>query len=181
MLDILLKRRSRRFYLDKEIEPEIEEKIIQSLLISPSSRNLKPWEFIIVKDKAMLENLSKAKTHGSSFLKDAPFAVVVLGNEDKSDVWIEDASIASIFVQLEAESLGLGSCWIQIRNRKHSDEESAGDYVRGLLDIPPQNHVLSIIAIGYSDEEREPKDLEDLDKDKIYSAKYGKPYFTEED
>ena len=52
-----------------------------------------------------------------------------------SDVWIEDCSIAAIIVHLAAESLGLGSCWIQVRNRQHNAETTSEDYVRDVLGI----------------------------------------------
>jgi septum formation protein len=54
---------------------------------------------------------------GAAFLADAAMAVVVMADPLASDVWIEDASIASIMIQLQAEDLGLGSCWIQVRER----------------------------------------------------------------
>lgn len=180
MIDILIKRHSRRFYLDKEIEKEKEEKLLQSLLLSPTSRNLRPWEFIVVKDKSILEKLAIAKTHGSSFVKDAPMAIVVIGDPDKSDVWVEDCSIASILLELQAQTLGLGSCWVQIRNRKHSEDETASDYVKGLLNIPPHLEVESIISVGYSDEERDDHDLEDLLYDRIHSNNYGNKIYEQE-
>ena len=66
-----------------------------------------------------------------------------------SDVWIEDAAIASIMIQLQAEDLGLGSCWIQVRERFTSTGMPSGEYVYTLLDIPLQLQVVSIIAVGH--------------------------------
>ena len=68
----------------------------------------------------MLAKLSVCKPAGAAFLKDCALAVVVLANVMESDVWVEDASIASIYMQLQAEDLGLGSCWCQIRIRNVS-------------------------------------------------------------
>ncbi|MBN1498959.1 MAG: nitroreductase family protein [Spirochaetes bacterium] len=180
MIEFLQKRKSRRFYLDKPVEKEVIEKLVQAALLSPSSRNLHPWDFIIVQDKGMIEKLAASKIHGSSFLKDAPLAVVILGNSDKSDVWIEDSSIAAILIQLEAESLGLGSCWVQIRNRKHSEEETAGDYIRGVMELPMNYHVECVIAVGYSDEKRESASLEELDYSRVHNEKLGIPYREED-
>ena len=84
----------------------------------------------------MLAKLSVCKPAGAAFLKDCALAVVVLANVMESDVWVEDASIASIYMQLQAEDLGLGSCWCQIRNRQMEDDTDAAQYVRGLLDVP---------------------------------------------
>ena len=92
------------------------------------------------------------------FWSGCALAVVVLANVMESDVWIEDASVASIYMQLQAEDLGLGSCWCQIRNRVTEDEADSNNYVRSLLDIPYQLDVLSIIGIGYKDQVRKPFD-----------------------
>lgn len=105
--------------------------------------------------------------------EDAALAVVVLADPLASDVWIEDASIASIYIQLQAEDLGLGSCWIQVRERFTSDDVSADEYVREVLDIPLQLQVLSIIAIGHKGMERKPFDEKHLQWEKIHINKYG--------
>jgi nitroreductase len=116
-----------------------------------------------VTNGVLLNQLSRSKIHGSEFLKNAPLGIVVCGDPEKSDVWVEDCSIAAILVQIVAESLQLGSCWIQIRNRMHSDSVSAESYVRKVLDIPAQLKVESLIAIGYPDEEKVPHDRNSLD------------------
>lgn len=105
--------------------------------------------------------------------EDAALAVVVLADPLASDVWIEDASIASIYIQLQAEDLGLGSCWIQVRERFTSDDVPADEYVREVLDIPLQLQVLSIIAIGHKGMERKPFDEKHLQWEKIHINKYG--------
>jgi nitroreductase len=167
MLDILRKRRSIRRYKDREIEPEIIEQLKEAALRSPSSRGINPWRFLFVTDEAKLEELSKAKPSGSSFLKGARLGVVVSAKEDESDVWVEDCSIASIILQLTGQSLGLGSCWIQIRERMHSDHQSAEDYVKEVLHLPESTRVESMIAFGYPDENRSPVPKEELDYEKI--------------
>jgi nitroreductase len=170
MLDILRKRRSIRRYRDKEIEPEKIELLKEAALRAPSSRGIKPWQFVFVTDTALLEKLSKAKEQGSSFLKGARLGVVVCANEDESDVWIEDCSIASIILQLTALSLDLGSCWIQIRNRMNSDVLSSEDYVKRLLHLPENMRVESIISLGYPNEEKMPVPKEELDYQKIQTS-----------
>ncbi len=167
MLEILKNRRSTRKYKDKKIEDEKIEQLIHAALLSPTSRNFYSWEFIVVDDKETIGELSKAKASGSAFLKDAPLAFVVLGDPQISDVWVEDASIASIIIQLTAQSLGLGSCWIQIRKRDHDDKITSEDYVKDLLGIPEGKKVESIISIGYPNEDRLAHKIEDLRFDKV--------------
>jgi nitroreductase len=169
MLDILRKRRSVRRYQDREIEPNIIELLKEAALRSPTSRNFRPWRFIFITDKEKLEALSRAKPSGSAFLKGARLGVVVCANENESDVWIEDCSIASILLQLTGQSFGLGSCWIQIRIRMYSDSQTSEDYVKGLLNLPENMKVESIIAFGYPDESKAPIPKEQLEYSKVLS------------
>ncbi len=167
MIDMLRRRRSIRSYLDKPVESEKIELLKEAVLRSPSSRNFNPWRFIFVDDKSIIEKLAAAKQHGSAFLKDAPLAVVVLGDSTTSDVWIEDCSIACILLQLAAQSLGLGSCWVQIRLRP-SEMMPSEVYVQRLLKIPQHLKVESIIGIGYAAEQREGVPKDQLQCDKIH-------------
>ncbi len=170
MLDILRKRRSVRIYKDKAIEPELIELLKEAAVRSPTSRNFRPWRFIFVTDRAKLEALSRAKTRGSSFLQGAGLGVVVCAGENESDVWIEDCSIASIILQLTGQSLRLGSCWIQIRKRIHSDSQTSEDYIKDVLGLPANMRVESIIAFGYPDEEKQPIPKDQLEYNKILSV-----------
>ncbi len=169
MMEILRKRRSIRKYKDKDIEPEIMELLKEAALRSPTSRNFRPWRFVFVEDRSKLEALSRAKPSGSSFLAGARLGIVICADESESDVWTEDCSIASIILQLAGQSLGLGSCWIQIRRRMHDDSMTSEEYVRSILDLPENIRVESMIAFGYPDEEKAPVSAEDLQREKILS------------
>ena len=166
------KRRSIRMYKDIPIEEEKLNMIIRNALIAPSSRGKRPWEFIVVSDKSTLENLSLAREHGSSFIKNAAVAIVVVVDYEKCDVWIEDASIAAYTVQLSAFNLGIESCWIQIREREHSHIESAEIYIKKILHVPENFKVECIIALGYSDEEKNAYTDADMDFSKIHNNKF---------
>jgi nitroreductase len=110
---------------------------------------------------------------GASFLKDATLAIVVMADPLTSDVWIEDAAIASLMIQLQAEDLGLGSCWIQVRERFTANGIPSNEFVHDVLDIPLQLQVLSIVAIGHKGMERKPFNEEHLQWEKIHINKYG--------
>jgi nitroreductase len=172
MIEILRTRRSIRRYEKKPIDNKSLEIIKEALLRCPSSRGINPWAFILVDETELLEGLSKAKEHGSDFLKKAALAIVVCGDEALSDVWIEDCSIASIVAHLTAHSLGLGSCWVQIRNRPHSAEQSSEAYVQDLLGIPKNLRVEAIIGLGFPGETKTPVPLEQLDYSKIRRNRY---------
>ncbi len=172
MIEILRQRRSIRKYQPGAIDARAVDVVKEALLRSPSSRGINPWTFIFVDEKGLLQKLSHAKEHGSEFVKGAALAIVVCGDETKSDVWIEDCSIASIVVQLTAQSLGLGSCWSQIRNRMHSKEQSAESFVQEVLHLPRNLKVLSIMAVGIPAESKTPIAREQLDYNKIRSNTY---------
>ncbi|UCD50840.1 MAG: nitroreductase family protein [Phycisphaerales bacterium] len=172
MIELLRQRRSIRRYLDRPIEPEKVELLKEAVLRAPSSRNIDPWEFVFVDERVSLERLARCKPHGASFLAQAALGIVVCGDSTASDVWIEDCSIASILVQMTAQSLGLGSCWIQVRNRTHDDQKSAGQYVQDLLGIPEHLKVESIVAMGYPAETREPVPRERLKVTKVRTGTY---------
>ncbi len=172
MIELLRQRRSVRKFTGQAIESEKIKILTEALLRSPSSRGFNPWEFVLVKDKTKLVELAAAKEHGSSFIKDAALAVVVCGDQTKSDVWVEDCSIASIILQLTAQSLGLGSCWVQIHKRMHSNGMTSNHYLKELLGLPDDIAVESIIAIGYPAQEPEPVKYDFLDFDKIHTDKW---------
>lgn len=173
---LIERRRSIRKYQRKPVGPEKVEMLIEAALRAPSSMGTNPWEFIIVTDQPVLEKLSKAKPHGATFLKNAPMAIVVCADPDKSSVWIEDASIAAIFIHLAAESLDLGSCWIQIRDRMYSETRPAEDYISEILDIPKNLKVEAVIAIGHPDEKKAPRSRESLQYEKVFYGTYGTSY-----
>ncbi len=174
MIDILRQRRSIRKYQDRAVEEEKIEILKEAALRSPSSRNFDPWEFIFVEDREIIKKLVGCKKHGSAFMAGAPLAVVVLGDENKSDVWVEDCSIASILLQLTAQSLGLGSCWVQVRNRKSPENLTSEQYIQKLLNIPENMKVESVIAVGYSAENREGKPASELKYEKIKENRFFK-------
>ncbi|WP_265444607.1 nitroreductase family protein [Acetivibrio straminisolvens] len=168
LYELLKNRRSIRKFQSKEVEKEKIDIILKSALLAPSSRSRRPWEFIAVTDKKKLERLSKIREHSSDFLAGAPLGIVVAANPKLCDVWIEDASIASIIIQLSAQSLGLGSCWIQVRERFGPNNEKAGDTVKEILQIPGEYEVECIIAVGYSDEEKKPYNVDGLPYNKLH-------------
>ena len=118
-------------------------------------------------DPGVIGKLKECKQNGTTPLESASLAVVVCADETLNDVWIEDCSIASILLQLTAQSLDLGSCWVQIRNRMHSDSVSAEKYIQELLNIPQKFRVLSIVTIGYPETPRPGKPVEELQIEKI--------------
>ena len=160
LLDTLRERRSIRRFTNQPVEQDKIDQLVEAMLRSPSSKSQYPWSFVVVQDKEKLEKLSGLKPHGATFLKNAPLAIVVCGDPELCDVWVEDCSIASIILHIQAADLGLGSCWIQVRKREHESGIMGEQYVQEELNLPPSLNVLAVIAIGYPEEEKKghPKD-----------------------
>lgn len=172
MLDILFKRRSVRRYTEKQIDKDKLDRVLQAGLLAPSSKSKYPFDFIVC-DKADLNlKLSESKPMGANFLKYAPTSVVITGNQELSDVWIEDCSIAAGYMLAQAENENLGACWVQIRERPHKDLMGAEEYIRNLLEIPDSHRVLAIIALGNKDTEKEARDESFLKREKIHFNKF---------
>ena len=171
--DLIKNRRSTRKFTKEEISQDEVVSLFKAALMSPTSKRTNAWQFIAVDEKDILEKLSHCKEHSASFIADATLAIVVTADPLMSDVWIEDASIASIMIQLQAEDLGLGSCWVQIRERYAISGIPSDEYVRNVLDLPLQLQVLSIIAIGHKGVERKPFNEDNLQWEKIHINKFG--------
>lgn len=172
-IDLLRARRSIRSFQKQPVEQEKVDILIEAMLRSPSSRGLKPWEFVVVTEQETLARLSQAKPHGASFLKNAPLAVVVCADPEKCDVWVEDCAIASILLQLAATDIGLGSCWIQIRLREHDARQMAQEYVGDTLGLRAGLVVEAIIVIGYPAEHLPGHLRSSLADEKVSFEKYG--------
>ena len=168
MLELYKTRRSIRKFKDQPIEREKIDEILKGALTAPSSRGLKPWELIVVTDRELLQKLSESRGPSSKLISGAATGIVVLADAELSDVWTEDASIIAVMMQLSAHSLGLGSCWVQVRERLTPQGESVDSGIKKLLDIPDKYKVECILALGYPAEEKEPHKEENLPLEKIH-------------
>ncbi len=173
--ELITQRRSTRKFTGQLLSPEQVEAILKAALMSPSSKRSNPWQFLVVEDKETLRQLARCKPHGASFLEGCALAVIVMANVMEGEAWIEDTSIASIMMQLQAEDLGLGSCWCQIRGRQTEDDMDSAQYIRGLFDIPYQMEILSVIGFGYKEKENKPFDESRLQWEKIHIGEYRQP------
>ena len=170
--DMLFTRHSIRKYTDQPIDGEQVKLLLEAALLAPSSKSARPWEFVVVEDKETLEKMAESKPFGAAPLKKCVLAIVVCADPFKSDVWVEDASVAATYIQLQAELLGLGSCWVQIRGRFDKDNNDAADLLRALLNMPGEQQVECVITLGHKDEVRRPVDPEKLLWEKVHIGKF---------
>jgi nitroreductase len=173
MMETFLNRRSVRSYTGEAVPMEKLNTIIMAGLSSASSRAIRPWDLIVVRDKDKLIEMSGCRLKGSSrMLAGADAAIVVVGDEERSDVWIEDCSVVMANMHLMASALGVGSCWIQGRDREAVDGETTEDFLRRILQFPSESRLLAILSLGMPDEELSARTPESLPFNKVHINKY---------
>ena len=173
LMDMLLQRRSIRKYTGETIPDELLEKVLAAGLASETSRNTRCWEFIVVRDKEMLAKMAHFRLHSALMLEGADAAVVVIADEEKSDVWTEDCSIAMAHMHLMADQLGLGSCWIQGRNRRCEDDSmTSEEYLRGLLGFPQNMRLEAVLSLGMIEQHPDSHTEDSLKWEKIHREKW---------
>ncbi len=177
--ELALQRRSIRKYQDKPVEREKIEQIMEIALASPSGKRINPWEFVIVEDREILQQMSACRTYGSQMLGGAPLGIVICLDTAKADTWQCDGAIAALDILLAVEDLGLGGCWMQVYGRKApipgeevDSEEPAENMIKRLTGIPEHLTVLCVISIGYKGEEKKPINPEKLQYEKVHWGKY---------
>ena len=170
--ELIKMRRSMRQFTEELLSGDEVRLLLRAGLMAPSSKGLHSYEFVVVEDKEMLAALSQCKQVGSDFLAGAPLAIVVLADPAVSDVWIEDASIAATHILLQAEDLGLGACWIQVRDRLSADGRPTEEIVKTLLGIPEGLRAVCIIAVGHKGMERKPQNEDRLKWEQVHVGQY---------
>lgn len=170
--NLLLTRHSIRRYKDEPVDACDVRTILEAALLAPSSKSGRPWQFVVVEDKEMLARMAECKQFGTKPISTAAFAVVVAVDSTKSDVYVEDATCAALLMHLQAADLGLGSCWIQVRNRFAADGEDSETVIRELLGIPDDISVECIVTFGHIDETRRPVDPDKLLWEKVHICKW---------
>lgn len=165
--DLVAYRRSHRKFLKQAVSTDDLHLILRAALMSPTSKNCRQWYFVVVDDKSLLLKISKVKNSGCSFIEGAPIAIVVCAPPCADDCWIEDAAIAAIGIQYQAAELNLGSCWVQIRGRKHADGSDANTVLQSILGLYANLEILCVIAIGHYADERKLQNEEKLKWERV--------------
>ncbi len=163
VLNFIMSRRSIRKFTQEPVSEEDLMVLLKAAMSAPSARNDKPWAYVVVQKREILNNLSEAHPYGK-MLKDAPLAIAVVG-EKNADYWIHDCSASTENILLAASGLGLGSVWLGIHPRQDRMEG-----VRKILEIPENMETLSLIAIGHPKEFPTPRTQ--YDPEKIHKEKW---------
>jgi len=167
MLEVMRSRRSVRRYTEEKLSDEQLKQIVSAALLAPSGHSKYPCEFIVVKNRALLEQMSHCRKGVAKMLEGAAAAIVVVADRDKSDTFVEDSCVAMMSMELLATSLGIGNCWIQVRNREAENDTPSEEYLRGLLNFPENFACQAILSLGYPAKEPRARELDKLNFDKV--------------
>lgn len=160
--DLIKQRRSIRTFTPEPITPEEEHQLLRAALMAPSSKGKHSYYFKVVRNREQLLALSQCRDAGTQLLAEAPMAIVVMADPAITDIWVEDCASATSYILLQAEDMGLGGCWVQVRSRGKEDGTPAQDTVKHVLSIPDEYQVLSMVAIGHKAIERNPQNEDKL-------------------
>lgn len=166
-MNAIFQRRSIRRYTKEKVSDETAKKLLQAAMAAPSANNQQPWEFIVIRDKKTFARIMEVHPYSTPLLE-ADLAIVVCGNTDREKgkgYWVQDCSAATQNILLETQYLGLGAVWLGVYPR-----EERVNGVKEILNLPEAVIPLSIVAIGYPAEQKEPVDR--FDETKIHYEKW---------
>ena len=152
LIKAIFSRRSIRKYTKEAVPEEHITTILEAAMAAPSASNKKPWHFVIVTERKILNRLADAHKYGK-MLHEAPLCIVVCGDESVAQrFWQQDCSAATQNILLAAQALGLGSVWCGV----YPSEERVKD-ISEILGIKEPIKPLNLIAVGHPAEEKEPR------------------------
>jgi len=146
-LDALRIRRSVRSFNQKPVAKKDIEQIIDAARFAPTARNVQPFEFIAVTDRASLKKISEFTDNGK-FIANCGCSIIVLCQDTK--YYLEDGCAATENILIAATDLGLSSCWVA------GDKKPYCQDLCNFFNVPPGVKLVSLIALGYTDEPVEP-------------------------
>lgn len=165
--EALLNRRSIRKYKNQNINKEDIDLILKAAMYAPSAMNTQAWHFIVIDNKAVLLDTLKSIPY-AEMLKQGASAILVCGDSsiEKNKSWLlQNCSAVTENILLSAFGLGIGSCWIGI----HGMEEIVRN-IKQQFKLPDNVVPVSLISLGYPDEEIKAEDR--FDKNKIHYNKW---------
>lgn len=172
VLDAMARRRSLRRYSGEPIPQALLDRILEAGLRSASGRSRRPWELIVVHDRAMLDDLAECREQGAAMLAGADAAIVVVADPTLADTWVEDCSIVMANMQLEAAASGVGSCWIQGRLRQAADGRSTHEFVANLLKVPAPYQLEAILSLGMPEAEAPRRPFDEALLGKVHEERF---------
>lgn len=168
-MNSIFTRRSIRKFKDKSIEPEKIKRVLKAAMQAPSAGNQQPWEFIVIDNKEILDDLKNLSLYAGP-IGNAPLSILAVGNKEFMkfpENWEQDLGAAVENILIQAVEEGLGAVWLGI-----SPLEDRISYVRNLLNLPENIIPFAAVPIGYPDENQENKFLDRFDEKRVHYNKY---------
>ena len=172
VLDAMARRRSVRRYSGESVPQALLDRILEAGLRSASGRSRRPWELIVVRDRAMLDDLAECREQGTGMLTGADAAIVVVADPTLADTGVEDCSIVMANLQREAAATGVGSCWILGRLRPAADGRSAHEFVANLLKVPAPYQLEAILSLGMPEAEAPRRPFDEALLEKVHKETF---------
>lgn len=163
VLEAIHTRRSIRKYENRPVPNEIIKEILAAAMSAPSSGNAQPWQFIVITEREILDNVPEINSK-ASMAKFAPMAIMVcgdLGLEKQPGRWIMDCSAATQNLLLAAHAKGIGAVWTCIY-----PEITAIEEFRVLAHLPEHVIPLALVVMGYP-AQKLPR-IDRYDEDKVH-------------
>ncbi len=154
-MDAILTRRSIRKYTAQPVSDELVTGLLRAAMAAPSAGNQQPWEFVVVRNRKLLESISTASPY-AGMVGEAQLAVIVCGNLDREQrvgFWVQDCAAATENLLIAAHAVGLGAVWLGFYPR-----EDRVALLRSLLRLPDRIIPLAVVPIGYPAEHPDPAD-----------------------
>ena len=158
-LEMIFTRRSIRRYTDEPIKEDELKIILEAGMNAPSANNRQPWQFIVVDDRELLEDIMRIHPY-SRMLTQAPMAILVCGDTSvSSSYWQQDCSAATENILLAARALQLGTVWMGVYPNAQRVKG-----IKKLFNIPRGVEPLNILALGHPAEENKRVDRYDASR-----------------
>jgi nitroreductase len=173
MLDTMLRRRSVRTFTDEPVSEEDLEKVLDAGMLVPTGKGVRPWHFIVVTNPERIRSLIGCRKGGPKMLETATAVIAVLGDTTKTDTCIEDSSVAMAHMHLMASTLGLGSCWLQVRLRPSAEDGvSTEEFIRQRLHFPEEMELEAMLVLGHPAKAPVPHTLEELPQGRVHREQW---------
>lgn len=166
-METIFKRRSIRKFTADEVEDNKIELMLRAAMQAPSAGNQQPAEFIVVRNKEILEKLAAVSPYASA-VKNAPLAFVLLANKNNfrfAENWQMDLSAAAENLWLEAVHLGLGTVWLGI-----APLDDRMQAVTKIFSLPPNILPFAVMPVGYPDQTT--NTIDRYNAEKVHFEKY---------
>ena len=151
---LIASRRSIRKFEPTAVPEEVVNRLVEATLTAPSSRNSRSTHLMIIDNAETIVRMAEMRDYGSSFMKNAPLVILVMGDTTVTDKWLVNASISATMLQLACVDEGLGSCWVHVDGslcfKDNPDGPTADEFLRKMLPIPDRMNILCAVAIGYT-------------------------------